>query len=276
MIEAQNNVVDPAHLNVGNVVVDYVAPSSVTPSPTPVPSPIYQQTLLQDDFSGTSLNTSNWKVDKGTVTVSNGAAVLPATTFDANAFSSVAAWARTDASGHQLRVTYNMDFGGGCPYSICGLNPNTFLAANDYTNCKYGWGLLQTQFQTAAGLVNGYLAMRWDGAWGQNECGAAVVSTGTNHVRMTLDPVQGALWEIDSGSDFTVFDDTRGKSSSKEDTATKAFVLRFTANADNAGDAGSCKVSNVLVEYVTPAATPTATATPTPTVPVELSSFNLE
>ena len=233
---------------VDNVVIDYFDPASATPTPTPtpiptpIPMPAYQQTLLSDDFEDGVLDTAKWKIDAGTVTeVGGNARVPPAFPLDnSGAFSSIDAWPRTDGAGHVLRVAFDVDLNvDDATYWINGLHADAYSTdPDDYLLTLYGWGYY---------LQGTRPFSIFQGAWGFNE-GHFTINQGPGgpyKLRLTLDPVQGALYELDdlSGSGYDSFEDTRGQSG---DTDTPAFVLRFNAIIVGA----PMLIDNVLVEYV--------------------------
>ena len=231
---------------VDNVVIDYFDPAAPTPIPTPTPTPIpdpaYQQELLSDDFEDGVLDTAKWKIDAGTVTEAGGhARVVPALDpDDSGAFSSIAAWPRTDGAGHFLRVTFDVDLNvDDATYWINGLHADAYSTdPDDYLLTLYGWGYF---------LPGTRPFSIFQGAWGFNEFHFTIHQSpgGPYKLRLTLDPVQGALYELDdlSGSGYDFFVDTRGQSG---DTDTPAFVLRFNAIIVGA----PMLIDNVLVEYV--------------------------
>src|SRR5688572_4426826 len=79
-------------------------------TPTPVPDPIYRQTLLEDDFSGASIDSAKWTGIQGTVTQTGGKLAFTPGSNAANSsyIGSVAKWARTDGNpGIVLRATWS-------------------------------------------------------------------------------------------------------------------------------------------------------------------------
>src|SRR5262245_50961515 len=72
--------------------------------------PSYAAVVLNETFSGTSLNTSNWTANtvSGSVAVNNGATLSGANSWNDLYLASASSFNRTNGSGGLLRVTFDI------------------------------------------------------------------------------------------------------------------------------------------------------------------------
>ena len=212
---------------------------------------VNSQVVFEDDFAGTTLDTSKWQA----VTFEGGIRQDDELIFSKNSGSSdwlknyvtsVESFSRSSES-NVLRVTFKLRYENALHLS--GLFPEG-VYQNWVASMKYGFH--ENQESSRDGIYqieNGTIPH-------QSSVGELQPNQYRN-LRITLDSVQGALWEIDLNAVWTPLWDTRGHTSG--DTSSKYhLVIEFYTYAG-----GTLYIDNVTVEYVEgPPVTPTPTPDP--------------